>query len=127
MPLLLPSFGSWIPYLCVFLAYLDFMARIILFFLDNTSFTHQVKAASSRRPCESANSATWTGKDSFMSLRGSQDVEPSFHCTHKYHSFVVRLLWILPFWLTIKRSSDGIASSSLLTSIISSNSRYLCP
>ena len=90
-------FGNWIPYLWVCLRYCVLTALIIWSLHLRVSFTPHQKVALSARFCLTANSATCTGNDCFKSLRGSQEVDWSFHLMHSFQPLVVCLLWIFPF------------------------------
>jgi len=113
--------GSWIPYLWVFLAYLIFVAFTIRAQHLRMYGTHLWKAYLSSNWWEIAYLATCIGKASFMSFRGSHDVDPSFQSAYKYHPLLVLLRCMLPLLEIVNFSSSYRHSLVLLWSIISSS------
>ncbi len=83
--------GTSMPNLCAFFRNpaLHFLANAMMCScLCNTAFTHQLKAGSSSMPCKTAYSTTARGYASFSFLRDFQEVDPSFHWTHRCHQTV---------------------------------------
>ena len=66
--------------------------------LHSTAWTHQLKARLSSIPCATTYLATTLGYVSFKFLRDWQEVDPSFHWTHKCHPTVNRRSELQPLW-----------------------------
>ena len=105
-----PIFGILIPNLCVFTQYFDLTFAIMRFLYPQG--THQAKAGSSAILDATVYSATWTGYASFISLRATQVVLPSFCLMRSSHPWVVSFLHLMP--LDVVTNASAMVDDLLL-------------